>query len=64
MCTIEYRAYDVFKKMIGVRGYIGVKNYCKALLFVKNVFQNFEPFFWELSFKVANMTLKIFLRKI
>ncbi len=43
-CALEYRAYDVFKKMIGVRGYIGVKNYCKALLFVKNVFQNLEPF--------------------
>jgi hypothetical protein len=55
----------IFKKMIGVHRYIGVKNNSKTL--VTPIFQNFEPLLanWALKFKKsAKRPKQLFLTKI
>jgi hypothetical protein len=50
----------IFKKMIGVHRYTGVKNNSKTL--VNHIFQNFEPFLanWALNFKKVLKDIKNF----
>jgi hypothetical protein len=61
ICAVGYSDYDVFYKVRGVHGYIGVKRKSETS------FQNFVPFLanWAVKFqKSASMNQQLFLHNI